>query len=164
MTESPDGKRLRGVARAAENVGLAGGIVSLGVGLLVTASVIGRWLFDQGVPGDFEFVKMGAALTVFFFLPACQARRGNIVVDSFTGFLSPQARDRIDALWDIVYGITMAAIGVCMVVGTWESFHTHTTTMVLLLPVWPVLAMCTLLLFFLAVVCFWTARRLTGAR
>lgn len=158
MTEDDAGQALRGMARAAEITGIAGGVVSLSVGVLVTASVLGRWLLDQGVPGDFEFVKMGAALTVFFFLPACQARRGNIVVDTFTGFLSPVARARIDALWDIIYGLAMAAIGACMVVGTLESFKTHTTTMVLLLPVWPVLLVCTLLLFFLALVCLWTAR------
>ena len=152
------------MARLAERIGLVGGLVSLAVGCLVTVSVIGRWLFNTGVPGDFEFVQMGAALTVFFFLPACQARRGNIVVDSFTGFLTERARNRLDALWDIVYGLVMAAIGGCMVIGTLEAFRTRTTTMVLQLPQWPALLVATLLLFVLAAVCFWTARTLLRAR
>jgi hypothetical protein len=164
MHKAEEGGRLTGVARAAEWVGLAGGLLSLGVGLLVSVSVIGRKFFDQGVPGDFEFVKMGAALTVFFFLPACQARRGNIIVDTFTGFLGERSRARLDAVWDIVYGLAMAAIGVCMVAGAWAAYATKTTTMVLLLPTWPALALSTMLLFFLSVVCFWTARRLLAGR
>ena len=148
----------------ADRLGMAGGFLSLLMGALVTVSVIGRWLFDNGVPGDFEFVKMGTAMTVFFFLPACQAHRGNIVVDTFTGFLSEAARNRIDAVWDVVYGIAMAGIGYCMVLGTWEAYRNGASTMVLQFATWPALAVSTLLVVFLSAVCFWTAQTLRGAR
>ena len=68
-------------------------------------SVLGRWL--SGMPlaaqvprrlgpinGDFELVQMATAIAVFSFLPYCQARRGNIVVDTFTSWL-PRARQRL---------------------------------------------------------------------
>ena len=46
---------------------------------------------------------MGTAIAIFAFLPVCQARRGNIMVDTFTGFLSPRTCRIIDGLWDLVY-------------------------------------------------------------
>ncbi len=150
--------------RWAERMGVAGGIVSLVIGALVTVSVIGRKLFDQGVPGDFEFVQMGAAVSVFFFLPACQARRGNIMVDTFTGWMSDTLRNRVDAFWDVIYGLMMAFLGGCMVMGTTEAMRSHLSTMVLQLPVWPALMLSTLLLFFLAVICFWSAAMLVRTR
>lgn len=153
------GSCLSGLAWAARLVGLAGGAVSLFLGALVTVSVIGRKWFDQGIPGDFEFVQMLTAVSVFFFLPACQARRGNIVVDTFTGFLSEKTCAHIDAVWDVVYGIVMGGLGFCMVLGTFEAWKSNTGTMVLQLPIWPALAVSTVLLFFLSVVCFWSASR-----
>lgn len=165
MADDPTGDAPRGlIPRIAENLGVLGGLISIGMAVLVTASVLGRWLFDQGVPGDFEFVQMGTAVSVFFFLVACQAKRGNIVVDTFTGFLDEGARNRLDAFWDIVYGLIIAFLGFCMVLGTYEAMKSGTATMVLLLPQWPALLISTILLIFLAIVCFWTARRLMGGR
>lgn len=164
MTDQSDGAEPRNpVARAAERVGVAGGLISIFMALLVTGSVLGRWLFDQGVPGDFEFVQMGTAVSVFFFLVACQAKRGNIVVDTFTGFLNERGRNRLDAFWDVVYGLVMAFLTYCMILGTAEAYKSGTATMVLLLPQWPALLIATIVLGLLAAVCFWTARRLWGA-
>ncbi|MCA0424090.1 MAG: TRAP transporter small permease [Proteobacteria bacterium] len=152
------------IAVWASRLGIVGGCLSLLMGALVTVSVLGRWLVDQGIPGDFEFVQMGTAVSVFFFLPSCQAIRGNIIVDTFTGFLGERARNRLDALWDVVYGLVMLCLGYCMVLGTMEAISTGVSTMVLLIPTWPALALSTALVFFLAVVCFWTARKLVEAR
>ena len=151
-------RRARGIARAAELIGIAGAVLSLILAAVVSASVLGRWLLDQGVPGDFEFIQMFTAVSVFFFLPACQAKRGNILVDTFTGFLSKAACARIDMVWDFVYGIVMGVLGYCMILGTYEAWKTNTGTMVLQFPTWPALAISTALLFFLSFVCFWTAR------
>lgn len=152
------------LARWADRLGVVGGFLSLFMGALVTCSVIGRWLFDQGVPGDFEFVQMGTAVSVFFFLPACQARRGNIIVDTFTGFLSETGRNRLDAVWDVLYGLVMLGLGYCMVLGTVEAMKSGLTTMVLGLPTWPAYVVSTALVFFLAAVSFWTARNLMEKR
>jgi TRAP-type C4-dicarboxylate transport system permease small subunit len=167
VSNGPGGQQPRRrspVARISEALGVTGGIVSIVLAVLVTVSVLGRWLRDEGVPGDFEFVQMGTAVSVFFFLIACQARRGNIVVDTFTGFLHERARNRLDALWDVVYGLVMAFLAYCLFLGATEAIRTHTSTMVLQLPQWPALMLSALLLAFLAIVCFWTAKRLWGAR
>src|SRR5262245_10807429 len=63
---------------------ILGGVITLAIAIAVTASVFGRNMLDEGIPGDFEFVQMGTAIAVFAFLPFCQLRRGNIVVDTFS--------------------------------------------------------------------------------
>lgn len=166
MTNQTSGHQPRrsAIARISEALGITGGIVSIALAALVTISVLGRWTRDSGVPGDFEFVQMGTAVSVFFFLVACQARRGNIVVDTFTGFLPERARNRLDALWDIVYGLVVAFLAYCLFLGAGEAITTGFSTMVLQLPQWPALMLSAALLAFLAIVCFWTAKRLLGAR
>ncbi len=64
--------------------------------VLVTASVLMRWLGGEGVNGDFELVQMGLALAVFAFLPLCQAharqRHGRHLHDPPAGAASRRHR------------------------------------------------------------------------
>ena len=85
---------------------------------LVVVSVIGRRFFNSPVNGDFELVSMGAAIAVFTFLPYTQARRGNILVDTFTSWLPARTNQLIDAFWDLVYAGTMGFLAVCLIDGT----------------------------------------------
>ena len=82
-----------GIVRLTRAIALGGGLLTLGIAMLVTASVIGRRIWGQPVPGDFEFVQMATAVTLFAFLPLCQSHRGNIAVDTFTSRL-PRAWQR----------------------------------------------------------------------
>ena len=86
--------RLMGVSAA------LGGVLAVGVAVLVVVSVLGRWLLYKPVPGDFELVRIATALTVFAYLPYTQARRANIMVDTFTQRLQQRVRDAIDAFCD----------------------------------------------------------------
>jgi len=69
--------------RIAKWLAIFGGIVLSAMALLTTASVIGRSIFLQPIPGDFELVAIGTGLAVFAFLPWCQIVRGNVMVDFF---------------------------------------------------------------------------------
>jgi len=152
------------IDRATRAIALAGGLLALGIAALVTTSVLRRWLFDQPIPGDFEFVQMATAIAVFAFLPLCQARRGNIVVDTFTNRLSARSRNRLDAAWDLVYAGLMALLCVGLFKGAWEAFGYGTTTMVLGLPIWPAIAASALLCAALVVVTLVGAIRLVRSR
>ena len=70
--------------RVVTALAIAGGALALGVAILVTVSVGRRWFGFQPIPGDFEFVQMATAVSIFSFLPYCQLRHGNIAVDTFT--------------------------------------------------------------------------------
>lgn len=156
-------------------IAVLGGLLALATAMLVVTSVLGRWL--AGMPwalslaaslgitlgpinGDFEMVQMATAIAVFAFLPYAQARRANIVVDTFTGGLAPRARAWIDAFWDLVYAGMMGLLAAALVVGTLEHYRSGQTTMLLQIIVWPAIAISMLLLVLLACVAVTTALRL----
>ena len=145
-------------------VAVTGGALSLAVALLVVVSVVGRRFFNAPIPGDFELVQMATAIAVFSFLPYCQARRGNIVVDTFTTRLPPRVNAVIDAFWDLVYAGMMGLMTACLAVGTLDHIRNGQTTMVLQFPIWPAIAICTGLALLLTVVALTTAGRLLRGR
>jgi len=140
--------------RSSEQVALAGGLLLVGVALMVTASVAIRspLVGGRGVPGDFELVQMGTGLAAFTYLALCQARRGNIFVDTFTSWLPRKIQFGLDALWDAAYAFAMAVISWRLLVGAAGEQTSGTTTMVLGLPTWPAIALSGLLAAFVAMV------------
>jgi TRAP-type C4-dicarboxylate transport system permease small subunit len=140
--------------KSSERVALAGGLLLVGVALMVTASVAIRspLVGGRGVPGDFELVQMGTGLAAFSYLALCQARRGNIFVDTFTGWLPRRAQAAIDAFWDVFYALAMAVISWRLVVGALGEKSSGTVTMVLGLPTWIAIGLSGLLAAFVAVV------------
>jgi len=145
------------IERVSSTIAVLGGLLSLSTAMLVVVSVIGRKFFDAPINGDFELVQMATAIAIFSFLPYCQARRGNILVDTFTSWLPARVNTCIDALWDITYAIMMGVITVCLATGVIEHFRTRQTTMLLQLVVWPALAICAALALLLTFVALATA-------
>jgi TRAP-type C4-dicarboxylate transport system permease small subunit len=143
---------------------IAGGLLSVGLAIIVTVHVCLRWLFNSQVPGDIELVQIGTALTIFAFFPLCQSRRGNIVVDSFTTHMSRRGRDRLDALWDLVYAGMAFIIAWRLAVGAWDTMRSNTVSMILELPTGWAIAACALAAAFLAVVAIATSLRLLRGR
>jgi TRAP-type C4-dicarboxylate transport system permease small subunit len=145
-------------------VAVVGGLLALAVAVLVCVSVLGRWLFNAPVNGDFEFVKMATALAVFTYLPWTQIRRGNIIVDTFTSWLPARATRALDAFWDLVFAACMGFCAVGLAEGAWEALRSGETTMQLQLAVWPVIGLSALLCGLLACVALATALALLRAR
>ena len=150
--------------RLTAGVATLGGLVTLATAATVTASVISRNLRDEGIPGDFEYVQMGTAIAVFCFLPYCQLRRGNIVVDTFSLHWPARLRDGVDALWDLVYAGIMGLIAYCLFNGAIGLKTSGTATMVMGIPVWPAVLACAVLCSLLSLVCIVTAMRLLAGR
>ena len=153
-TPAPVGSEtgLRLLDRLARLLALFGGALAVCLALLVSTSITLRALGLGGVRGDFEFVQMGVALIVFAFMPWCQARRGNVMVDSFTTRLPPRFQAALDALWEVVFAAMMALIAWRLGAGALEAAQSSTTTMVLLLPIAPAIGACAALAGFTALV------------
>lgn len=138
---------------------VAGGFLMLAVAATVTVNVLLRWLFNTAVSGDIELVQIGTAVAVFAFLPLCQSRRGNIVVDSFTAGLPLRVRNGLDALWDLVYVAMALIIAWRLGVGAWDTIRSNTVSMMLGLPTGWAIAACSAMAVFLALVAIATALR-----
>ncbi len=152
------------IDRVAAGIAVVGGLLSLAIGATVTASVAGRNLRDEGIPGDFEYVQMGTALAVFAFLPLCQIQRGNIVVDTFSSAWPWRLRNAVDALWDLVYAGIMGLLAYTLLLGTLDQKASGSATMVMGIPIWPAILACSALSAFLSLICVVTASRLLKAR
>ena len=138
--------------RLARLLALLGGALAVALALLVSTSITLRAFGLGGVRGDFEFVQMGVALIVFAFMPWCQARRGNVMVDSFTTRLPPRFQAALDSFWQVVFAAMMALIAWRLGVGAMDAASSSTTTMVLLMPIAPAIAACAGLAGFTALV------------
>ncbi|MGQ7793290.1 TRAP transporter small permease [Faunimonas sp. B44] len=124
----------RGVEALAFAAALVGGLVLVAVAFMVSASVLGRWLFGRAIDGDFEMVQVGAAIAAFLFLPLCQLHGQNIVVDAFTARASRRAVALIDAFWALVYAAVAAFLAWRLAIGAFETIRSGMTTPMVQLP------------------------------
>lgn len=141
----------RTIDRAGTVLAAAGGVILLAVALLVTASVLSRWLTGEPISGDFDLVQLGAALASFAFLPLCALRRGNIIIDSFTARLPVRMQCALDGFWGLVYAAVAAVLAWRLLLGGLDTAHSGTTSMMLELPIGWVMVACSVALGFLAV-------------
>ena len=138
----------------------------LGVALMVTASVLMRWMLSQPITGDVEMVQVGGGLAVLAFLAHGTAMRTNIFVDSFTTRLPARVNDAIDAFWNLAWAAVALVLAERMAVGATEALGNGSVTMGLLgIPLWWAIG--------IGAVCFavtglvalsWTGRLLRGRR
>jgi TRAP-type C4-dicarboxylate transport system permease small subunit len=152
------------IGRATRLVAILGGCLSIATATLVTVSVLGRWLGFGSINGDFELVQMGVALSVFCFLPLSQARRGNIMVDTFTTWLPARVQRAIDAFWDFVYAGFMALIAWCLMNGARDAVASGLNSTMLGVPLWPVFAATVVLVLLLVATAIDTGIKLLRTR
>lgn len=136
---------------------IAGGLLMLATALMVVVSVTMRWLTSYSIPGDIELVQIATALSVFSFLPLCQAHRGNIMVDTFTTRLPLRVRNALDALWDLVYAFMAGVIAWRLSLGAYDTIRSQTVSMMLGLPIGWAIGACMLMAALLAFVAVGTA-------
>jgi TRAP-type C4-dicarboxylate transport system permease small subunit len=145
MTSDPPGAFGKLLERLTELFALFGGLCMLGIMLVQSLSVAGRSLPDilglfglkvprLTIPGDIEIVQLGCGIAIFFFLPLCQYRRANVLVDFFTQSLPVRFRSLFDALANILFLFLVGMITWQLGHGTIEKFVHKDTTMVLRIP------------------------------
>jgi TRAP-type C4-dicarboxylate transport system permease small subunit len=113
-----------------------GGAVLVGITLMSVTSITGRALLGKPVPGDFELVQLGSAVAIAAFLPYCQLRRGNIIVDFFTTRATARAQAVLDALGALLFSAVMALLAWRTTLGFMTVKASHEVTMIVGFPVW----------------------------
>ena len=166
MVEAQDDMAPSGFDRVVRAVALLGGalLVVLSITVVVSVTLRSNLIGAAGVPGDFELVQMATAVAAFCFLPYCQLRRGNIFVDTFTLKLPQRWQRGIDAFWDVIYALVMALISWRLAVGARAALASGENTMVLQLPSYLPIAICSGLAALVAVTALVSASRLLRAR
>jgi Tripartite ATP-independent periplasmic transporters, DctQ component len=148
----PPGAPGKIIEAATELFALIGGLVLVAIMLVQSLSVAGRSLPDifglfglklprLSIPGDIEIVQLGCGIAVFFFLPLCQYRRANVLVEFFTQGLPVRLRSLLDLGANLLFLALSGAVTWQLFHGMREKFTYGDTSMVLRISeAWPYLA------------------------
>ncbi|WP_162827140.1 TRAP transporter small permease [Pseudolabrys taiwanensis] len=136
---------------------LAGGVVLVGMILMDVASIVGRVLVARTVPGDFELIEIGTAVTALLFLPYCQIKRQNVAVDLLVKDHHTRLMPLCSAIGNVLLGAFAAVAAWRSVDGGLDLWHGGDITSTLKLPLWPVFSVVVLVFVLLAIVCAYNA-------
>lgn len=115
---------------------IVAGLLLTGITLMTCLSLIGRNTTGVTLVGDFELTGVAAGAAIALFMPFCQIRRGNIIVDFFTARLSDAANARLDRLGALLLALLFALLAWRTSLGGLNSYNTHSETQILGFPEW----------------------------
>lgn len=118
---------------------LAGLLLTM-VTLITCASLIGRNTTGTTLLGDYELTAVAAGAAITLFLPLCQLRQGNIIVDFFTSRLPTRVNSVLDRFGALLLALMLFLLAWRTGVGCLNAFQSKTTTMMLGFPEWVVYA------------------------
>lgn len=113
----------------------AGALLTL-ITLMTCVSVIGRNTTGWTIVGDFELTGATAGAAIALFLPWCQLRRGNIIVDFFTARASQRTRSRLDRIGALLLALVMALMSWRAAIGGLNAWQSQSGSMMLGFPEW----------------------------
>ncbi len=115
---------------------VAAGLLLTVITLMTVASVVGRNTTGWTIVGDFELSGSAAGAAIALFLPWCQVRRGNIIVDFFTTKASPATQERLDRLGALLLAAVMALMAWRSTIGGLNAWKSQSGSMMLGFPEW----------------------------
>ena len=115
---------------------ITAGLLMVFITLMTVASVLGRDFFGKAITGDFELSGAACGAAVGLFMPWCQYKRGNIIVDFFTAKASESTQSMLDRMGALVLGIVMAVLAWRTTLGGISAFNSNSGTMMLGFPEW----------------------------
>ena len=118
---------------------LAGVLLTV-ITLMTCVSLIGRNTTGWTLVGDFELSGAAAGAAVALFMPWCQFKRGNIIVDFFTTKASVGTQVALDRFGAFLFGVVMALMCWRSAVGGMSAWKTQASSMMLGFPEWLVYA------------------------
>ena len=105
----------------ARGCAIAAGLLLTVITLMTCVSLIGRNTTGWTIAGDFELTGAAAGAAIALFLPWCQVRRGNIIVDFFTAKASAGTTAVLDRLGALLLGVAMALLAWRSAIGGWNG-------------------------------------------
>lgn len=122
--------------RLAKLFAIFAGFIMVGITLLTCYSVIGRQ-FNKPLLGDFELVQLAMGFAVAAFLPYCQLKKGNIIVDFFTTKATQGTRDWLDRIGALTVAVMMGLFAWRTLLGGLNEKSTGSVSMLMQLPTYP---------------------------
>jgi TRAP-type C4-dicarboxylate transport system permease small subunit len=124
----------------AQACAILAGMLLTAITLMTCASLVGRNTVGITLAGDFELTGVAAGAAIALFLPWCQVRRGNIIVDFFTARASTTTNRLLDRVGALLLALVMLLMAWRTLLGGLNAYDTHSGTMMLGFPEWVVYA------------------------
>ena len=122
--------------RLARFCSILGGLVMTALMLMTCYSLISRNLFDKALIGDFELTGVGAGAAIALFMPLCQLKHENIIVDFFTANRSEAFNFRLDRLGDFLMTLIFSLLAWRCTAAAINALDTQGASMLLGFPDW----------------------------
>jgi len=119
---------------------VAGGIGFIALVLMSLVSIVGRKLASAPITGDIEMMQMAGAVAAAAMLPFCEMERHHLRVDFFTTRLSQPAKHRLDAISHLLLALVVLLLAWRTSIGAASLREAGEASMMLLWPVWTVVA------------------------
>ena len=114
------------------------GVLMTAITLVTCASLIGRNTTGATLLGDYELTAVTAGAAVALFMPWCQLKRGNIIVDFFTAKASAATQARLDQLGALLLAGVMLLLTWRTGIGAVKAWQSNSASMMMGLPEWTV--------------------------
>ena len=116
------------------------GVLLTFITLMTCASIVGREFFSNAITGDFELSGAATGAAIAMFMPWCQAKRGNIIVDFFTAKCSNASNEVMDRFGALLLSLCFALLAWRTALGGMSAYASNSGTMILGFPEWIVFA------------------------
>ena len=103
-------------------------------------SLIGRNTNGSTIVGDFELTGVATGAAIALFMPLCQFKKANIVVDFFTAKASPATIAQLDRLGALFMAAAFALLTWRTFLGGMNAWTSQSGSMMLGFPEWIVYA------------------------
>lgn len=112
------------------------GVLLTGITLMTCASLIGRNTVGITLVGDFELTGIATGAAIALFMPWCQVKRGNIIVDFFTAKVHARTNHRFDQFGALMLALVFALLAWRTTLGGMNAYATQSSSMMMGLPEW----------------------------
>ena len=119
---------------------IVAGVLLTGITLMTCVSLIGRNTTGNSIVGAFELTGVAAGAAIAMFMPLCQVRRGNIIVDFFTARLSNASNNKLDRLGTAMLVLIFGLLAWRTTLGGINVYNANSETQIMGFPEWVVYA------------------------
>ena len=131
---------MRALEALAKFCAILAGLLLTGITLMTCGSLIGRNTVGVSIVGAFELTGVAAGAAIAMFMPICQARGGNIIVDFFTAKASQRTQVGLDRMGAFVLSLIFALLAWRSSLGGMNSYSSNSETQIMGFPEWIVYA------------------------
>jgi TRAP-type C4-dicarboxylate transport system permease small subunit len=127
---------VKSISSLAKLCAILAGVLMTFITMLTCISILGRELAGKPITGDFELSGVAAGAAVALFMPWCQYKKGNIIVDFFTSKASDKTNALLDRFGALIMSLMMGLVAWRTAFGGFNSFDSNSGTMILGFPEW----------------------------